>query len=181
MVLADDDVRAAAGIAEARGWLLVSDLSWEGTTQVPTDFMQGCRLTADEALDQWTGSPLTHAFVEGGCGSLAAAVSVQLRARLATPPRLIVLDPESAAYLLDKARGAPGPAVSLLAWTELERSAAAFVAVPDAAFGSGTAMLSACRIAAADPALRAALELDATSNVLLFSTEAATHSPVDAA
>ena len=78
---------------------------------------------------------------------------------------------------------------SLLAWQELARGAAAFMAVPDeaavecmrllAGLGmvageSGVAGLAGLLLAAADPAARAALGLTAESRVLLFSTEGAT-------
>ena len=43
--------------------------------------MQGYRLMADEAADQWDGAPPTHVFIQGGVGGVAAAVSVQMRAR----------------------------------------------------------------------------------------------------
>ena len=78
---------------------------------------------------------------------------------------------------------------SLLAWQELERAACAFMAIPDEAAletmrllagqgivagESGVAGLAGCLLAAADPAARAALGLDAHSHVLAFSTEGAT-------
>ena len=78
---------------------------------------------------------------------------------------------------------------SLLAWQELERAAAAFMAIPDAAAvacmrlladhgivsgESGVAGLAGCLLALADPAARAALGLGPDSRVLTFSTEGAT-------
>jgi diaminopropionate ammonia-lyase len=78
---------------------------------------------------------------------------------------------------------------SLLGWQELERATAAFMAIPDgAAVGtlrllasqgitageSGVAGLAGLLIAAADPAARSSLGLNAASRVLLFSTEGAT-------
>ena len=67
-------------------WHVVSDTSWPGYTEIPRDIMQGYRLMADEAADQWTGAPPTHVFIQGGVGGAAAAVSIQCRARF-TPPR----------------------------------------------------------------------------------------------
>ncbi len=201
----DDAVRAAAAEAARRGWFVVSDTSWPGYTEVPRDVMQGYRLMADEALDQWQGSPPTHIFIQGGVGGLAAAVSVQARARLQPPPALVVVEPDRAACLLASAeRGAPtavGGALdtimaglacgepSLIAWQELDRAAAAFLAIPDraavaamralAGLGivsgeSGAAGLAGFLLAAADPETRAALGLSAASCILLFSTEGAT-------
>lgn len=63
--------------------------SWPGYPAVPVDVMQGYRLMADEAADQWTGALPTHVFVQGGVGGAAAAVSMQMRARYALPPALV--------------------------------------------------------------------------------------------
>ncbi|HEY0420870.1 MAG TPA: diaminopropionate ammonia-lyase, partial [Acetobacteraceae bacterium] len=201
----DDAVREAARQAEAQGWFIVSDTSWPGYTSVPVDVMQGYRLMAEEALDQWDGPPPTHVFVQGGVGGVAAAVSVSMRARLQPAPELIVAEPEHAACLLASAEAGERVAIpgnldtlmaglacgepSLLAWHELERAAAAFMAVPDEAAvecmrllatqgvisgESGVAGLAGLLLAAADPASREALGLGPDSRVLLFSTEGAT-------
>ena len=201
----DDSVREASRVAAAEGWFVVSDTSWEGYTAIPVEVMQGYRLMADEAADQWQGAPPTHAFIQGGCGGAAAAVSVHLRSRYAPPPALIVAEPDRAACLFASAeRGAltviPGELdtlmaglacgePSLLAWHELDRAAAAFMAVPDAAAvacmrllakagivagESGVAGLAGLLLAAADPGARATLGLSERSRVLLFSTEGAT-------
>jgi len=143
----DDAVRAAAAEAERQGWLVVSDTSWPGYTEVPREIMQGYRLMADEALDQWPGPPPTHVFIQAGVGGVAAAVSVQMRARLDPAPDIVVVEPEHAACLLaSAAAGVPTPAgggldtimaglacgvPSLIAWQELDRGAAAFMTVPD--------------------------------------------------
>ena len=146
--------------------------------------MQGYRVMADEALQQWHGPPPTHAFVQGGVGGLAAAVSVQLRDARRRAPALVVVEPDRAACLLASAEaGAPTAAgdldtimaglacgePSLIAWQELDRAAAAFLAIPDeaavdamralAAAGvvsgeSGAAGLAGLLRAAADPAAR---------------------------
>ena len=143
----DDAVRAAQRTAEAEGWFVVSDTSYPGYTEVPRDVMQGYRVMAEEAADQIPAPP-THVFIQAGVGGVAAAVSVQMRARYgANGPRLIVVEPTEAACLLASAEAGEPTTVdgaldtlmaglacgepSLLAWQELERGAFAFMAVPD--------------------------------------------------
>jgi diaminopropionate ammonia-lyase len=78
---------------------------------------------------------------------------------------------------------------SLLAWQELDRGAAAFMAIPDGAAVAtmrllaqagvvagkpGVAGLAGSLLAAADPAARESLGLGKDSRVLVFSTEGAT-------
>ena len=208
----DDSVREAAAAADRHGWHVVSDTSWPGYTEIPREIMQGYRLMADEALAAMPAPP-THILIQAGVGGAAAAVAVQARAQLPTPmpnqvqppPAIIVVESDQADCLrLSNAAGHPvassgaldtimaGLACgepSLLAWQELQRSAAAFMAIPDAAVvdamrdlaaagivsgESGAAGYAALALAAGDPAARRTLGLDGSSRVLLFSTEGAT-------
>ncbi len=205
-----DSVRVATAEAAANGWFVVSDTSWPGYTEVPRVIMQGYRVMADEAVTQWgaaqaDGSPPTHVFIQGGVGGVAAAVSVQMRAAFVPAPKLVVVEPDRAACLLASAElgeltSVPGDLntlmaglacgePSLLAWQELDRGAAAFMAIPDdaavatmrvlaqagiVAGESGVAGLAGCLLAAADPAARETLGLGVDSRVLVFSTEGAT-------
>ncbi|MGC1409407.1 MAG: diaminopropionate ammonia-lyase [Acetobacteraceae bacterium] len=150
----DDAVREAARQAAANGWFIVSDTSWSGYSEVPQQIMQGYRLMADEAADQWRGERPTHVFVQAGVGGVAAAVSVQMRARFQPAPELpapqvIVVEPDRAACLLASAEfgqpiAVPGNLDTLMAglacgepspvaWQELNHGAAAFMAIPDEA------------------------------------------------
>jgi diaminopropionate ammonia-lyase len=142
----DDAVRAAARTAEEEGWFVVSDTSYPGYTEVPRDVMQGYRLMPEEAAEVLPEPP-THAFIQGGVGAVAAAVSVQMRVRYGDAVKVVVCEPDRAPCLLESAEaGEPvrldGPLdtlmaglacgePSLLAWQELERGASAFMAVPD--------------------------------------------------
>ena len=145
----DDSVREAQRTAEREGWFVVSDTSYAGYTEVPRDVMQGYRLMADEAAEQFAPAVPTHVFVQGGVGGVAAAVSAQMRARFGDKVKVVVVEPEKAACLLESAEAGEPVAVhgdldtlmaglacgepSLLAWQELERGAYAFMAVPDEA------------------------------------------------
>jgi diaminopropionate ammonia-lyase len=143
----DNAVRVAARTAETEGWLVASDTSWPGYTEVPRGIMQGYRIMADEAADQWDGPAPTHVFIQGGVGGAAAAVSVHLRARFDPAPNLIVVEPDRAACLFASAETGALTAIpgdldtvmaglacgepSLLAWEELSRSVTAFMSIPD--------------------------------------------------
>ncbi|MBQ71347.1 MAG: diaminopropionate ammonia-lyase [Planctomycetaceae bacterium] len=99
----DDSVRAAADAASSAGWFVVSDTSWPGYEAVPRIVMAGYALMSAETREQWpVASPPTHVFLQGGVGGMAAAVCVDLWARYgADRPRLVLVEPESAACLLE--------------------------------------------------------------------------------
>jgi diaminopropionate ammonia-lyase len=141
-------VRQAARDAEANGWIVVSDTSYPGYTDIPRDVMQGYTIMADEALAQWPGEPPTHVFIQAGVGGLAAAVCGHLWETLgAKRPRVIVVEPDRAACLFESAAqgraanihgaldtimaGLACGETSIIAWEILEEGASDFLTVAD--------------------------------------------------
>jgi diaminopropionate ammonia-lyase len=144
----DDAVRQAARDAEAEGWIVVSDTSYPGYTDIPRDVMQGYTVMADEALAQWPREPPTHVFIQAGVGGLAAAVCGHLWETLGQKrPRVVVVEPDRAACLFESAAqgraanihgaldtimaGLACGETSLLAWEVLEEGASDFLTVTD--------------------------------------------------
>jgi diaminopropionate ammonia-lyase len=189
----DDAVREADRQACDNGWFIVSDTSYAGYTEVPREVMQGYRLMADEAADQWTGPDPTHVFVQAGVGGAAAAVSVQLRARYDTAPLLVVVEPDRAACLLASARAGARTVVpgelettmaglacgepSLLAWQELERAAYAFMSISDGAAVDSLRFLAGAGLAVGESgvaglaALRLAMASSAAMEALRLTAD----------
>jgi diaminopropionate ammonia-lyase len=90
--------------AEKNGWFVVSDTSWPGYTQPPSDVMAGYGVMTSEIIKQ-LDSPPTHVFLQGGVGGLAAAVSVSLRQHWGeNAPRVCIVEPDLAACLFQSAR-----------------------------------------------------------------------------
>jgi diaminopropionate ammonia-lyase len=197
----DDAVREAARDAGANGWIVVSDTSYPGYTDIPRDVMQGYAVMVEEALAA-RDLPPTHVFVQAGVGGLAAAVCGHLWETLGDArPRTIVVEPDRAACLFESARqgraaniaGALDTAMaglacgetSLLAWEILEEGASDFLTVPDEAAFAAMRLLAPRLVAgesavaglvgllgvAARPELARALGLDAASRVLLIGSE----------
>jgi len=146
----DETVRRAARDAEANGWVVVSDTSWQGYERIPRDVMHGYTVMAGEALEAHAAQsgPPSHVFIQGGVGGLAAAVLARFWwAYGAARPRFVVVEPERAACLLESARAGRPVALrgdietvmaglscgepSRLAWRLLEAGADDFMAVPD--------------------------------------------------
>lgn len=147
----DDSIRHAHAVAEKEGWLLVPDTSEDELDPTTRLVMQGYGVMVLEIMEQLgNNAPPTHVMLQGGVGGLAAAVS-GLFAELfgAHRPKVIVVEPESAACLLESAlRLKPSKVdgdlvtamemlsageASPVAWPILQRRADVFLAIDDAA------------------------------------------------
>jgi diaminopropionate ammonia-lyase len=142
----DDSVHIAAKVAEANGYYVVSDTSYEGYTDIPKDVMQGYTVMVDESMKQMKEIP-THVFLQGGVGGFPAAVVSYLVESLDCPPIFVVVEPTNADCLFQSAvNGEPtvvhgdldtvmaGLAcgeVSLLAWSILESYVPHFLTIHD--------------------------------------------------
>ena len=143
----DNSVAEAARVAAARGWIVVSDTSWEGYERIPALVMQGYTMIVREALRQ-LAEPPTHVFVQAGVGGVAAAVAAHFTLLFGEGrPTFVVVDPARAACVFETARagrpvtiphGAPTVMAMLecdtpspLAWRVLSRAADGFMTVED--------------------------------------------------
>jgi len=164
----DYSVQVTREESDANGWFVVSDTSWEGYTQPPTDVMAGYGVMAEEICDALTAPP-THLFIQGGVGGLAAAVTARLRQRTGTTTRVIVAEPELAACLFESGKTGDATAVQIeeetlmaglscgepsgLAWQILREEVSDFLTIPESLVGP--AMRLAARPVGDDPAIEA--------------------------
>jgi len=153
----DDSVAEAQRVADKNGWIVVSDTSYPGYTEIPKDVMQGYELMVAEALSELADPP-THVFLQTGVGGMAAAVAAHLIRNLTVRPKIILADPElSACWYESLRKGEPvavggdldtimaGLAcgeVSLLAWSILKQSVDAVVVISDASAVAGMRRLA---------------------------------------
>ena len=149
----DDAVRQVNKDAEEKGWVVISDTSWEGYEEIPAWVMQGYTTMFSEAQEQLAAQGIvkpTHIFVQAGVGALAASMIGFYRQLFGSDaPMSVVVEPDQAACLFGSARindglphnfpgkldtimaglacGDPSP----LAWTILRDWADVFVSCPD--------------------------------------------------
>lgn len=144
----DDSVRYAKRIAAEQGWLLISDTSDLVSDAVAAEVTQGYGIMALEIMEQLNGYLPTHVFLQAGVGGLAAAIAgCFAQNAVAARPRAIVVEPESAACVMQNAI-AHGPShvdgnlatnmamlscgeASAPAWVILSHRADAFMTVSD--------------------------------------------------
>lgn len=200
----DDSIRACSQAAAAHGWHIVSDTSWPGYEDVPKDVMQGYALLAIEAEAQGArpthvfvqggvgglaAGVLSHGWEgKGAERPIFIVVEPDKAACLfesAKAGAVTAVGGDLDTIMAGLACGEP----SILAWRVLDHGADAFMTIGDDAAAdamrllaqlgvvggeSGVAGLAGLIKAARDPALRAALGLDAASRVLCYGTEGAT-------
>jgi len=150
----DDSVRVALETARAEGWHVVADTSDDPADRMPALVMHGYGSLIIETLEELRsrGEPLlTHVFLQGGVGGLAAAVVAYLWEALGPQqaPVFIIVEPSQADCLYQSAlKGRPTPAsgdlntlmaglscgqVSRVAWPVLQAGAEFFMTIKDEA------------------------------------------------
>ncbi len=191
----EDSMAAAARAAEANGWALLSDSSWEGYVERPHTLMEGYLVLMEEAVRQMPEAP-THIFLQAGVGGLAAAAATYARLAWGDAPRIIVVEPEAAPAIFASIQaGAPvvteGPSsamgrldckeASLIALKGLARDADDFMTITEEEGARGAEAVEAVGLASTPSgaaglsgllaADREALDLSHTSRVLLILSE----------
>lgn len=164
----DDSVREARAVAAEKGWVLVADTSEDALDLTTRHVIQGYGVMLLELLEQLSAyGPPTHIFVQGGVGGLAASVAGMFAQALGPKrPRLLVVEPQAAACLLESAlHGVPSRVTgnlrtamemlstgeaSPVAWPVLQKRADMFIAIGDAVAINTAQEL---RQASQDPAL----------------------------
>ncbi|MEJ8561785.1 diaminopropionate ammonia-lyase [Yoonia sp. GPGPB17] len=143
----DASVALAKSEAEANGWFVVSDTSWEGYTEPPRDVMAGYGVMTREICRALDDAP-THVFLQGGVGGMAAGIIAALVQHWgAVSPRVVIVEPDLAPCLFESARQGKATTVeiaeetimaglscgepSALAWDILEQEASDYLIIPD--------------------------------------------------
>ncbi|HBO3329442.1 TPA: diaminopropionate ammonia-lyase [Pseudomonas aeruginosa] len=149
----DESVEEAAQLAEKNGWLVVSDTSYDGYEEIPRDVMQGYGTIAAEIVEALAErgsahSKITHVFLQGGVGGLAAGIASYFCELFGEErPTFIVVEPKQADCLYQsaiagKASKATGSVDSVmaglacgetspLAWKFLQPSVDFFLTIED--------------------------------------------------
>lgn len=193
----EQSMAGAMTAADANGWALLSDSSWDGYIKRPHTLMEGYLVLMHEVVEQIDAIP-SHIFLQAGVGGIAAASAAYVREVWGQGPEIIVVEPDAApaiyaSIVAGEVQDTTGPVShmgrldcktpSLIALKGLARDADAFalisedegtagmVAAREAGLASSTS--GAAGIAGLLAADRAVLGLDATSHVLVILSEQA--------
>lgn len=144
----ETSVHRAKEDARMNGWHFVSSTSWDNyETSLSRNVMRGYMVMLEESLQQLPDpASVTHVFVHGGVGSIAAAIYLGFQQHGHTP-RFVMVEPNEADCLFQSAvAGAPTRSsgslrtimaglacreVSPAAWTILEWLTSDYLRIPD--------------------------------------------------
>ncbi len=143
---------------EENGWFIVSDTSWPGYLETPSEVMAGYGVMTHEINQELDQAP-THVFLQGGVGGLAASVTAALKQHWGdVSPRVVVVEPELAPCLLMSAQAGEATVAvieeetlmaglscgepSKLAWAILEQEAADFLSIPESVVGPSVRLMA---------------------------------------
>jgi len=158
----EDSLEACRRAAESNGWVIVSDCATEAHDATVRCVMEGYTVIAAEILA--ANKTPTHVFLQAGVGGMASAVAAHLVAVLGNRgPKVIVVEPESAACLQASARADRAVTIpqtqttnmgrlacyapSAAAWPVLHALTAAFATVSDAEATAACELLEHHRLA----------------------------------
>ncbi len=190
----EDGMAAAVAAAEAHGWVLLSDSSWDGYVDRPHRLMEGYLVLMEEAARQMPEPP-THIFLQAGVGGMAAALAAYARTVWGDARRILVVEPEVAPALFASIDAGAmvvteGPSsamgrldckeASLIALKGLARDADDFMTITEAEGLAGAEAAAAAGLPSTPSgaaglagllAATGALDLSITSRVLLILSE----------
>jgi len=82
-------------------WQIVQDVAWKDYMLVPTLTMAGYSVMMKEIVGQINNEEITHIFLQAGVGGMAAAMIAGAARYLKNIPKMIVVEPDSAACVME--------------------------------------------------------------------------------
>ena len=128
-------------------WKIVQDVAWKDYMIVPKYTMAGYTVMMKEIADQIQNEKITHIILQAGVGGMAAAMVAGIARYLDHVPKIIVVEPDSAACVLESIKtgkiekidiireslmgGMSCGEVSLVPWEILKNSVKHCISLPD--------------------------------------------------
>ena len=128
-------------------WQIVQDVAWKDYMVVPKYTMAGYTIMMKEIVDQIEQNKISHIILQAGVGGMAGAMIAGIARYLDNIPKIIVVEPDSAACVLESIRtgkiekihikreslmgGMSCGEVSLVPWKILKNSVKYCISLPD--------------------------------------------------
>ena len=97
----DNSLKECIKQSKQNNWQIVQDVAWEDYKQVPKLTMAGYSVMMKEISQQIKNEKISHVILQAGVGGMAAAMVAGIARYLNEIPKIIVVEPESAACVLE--------------------------------------------------------------------------------
>ncbi len=95
-------------------WQIVQDVAWKDYMLVPTLTMAGYSVMMKEIIGQINDDEITHIFLQAGVGGMAGAMVAGSARYLKNIPKIIVVEPDSAACVMESIKSGKIQKVNIL-------------------------------------------------------------------
>ena len=143
----DNSLKECIKQSKQYNWQIVQDVAWEDYKLIPKLTMAGYTVMMKEISEQINNQKISHVILQAGVGGMAAAMIAGIANYLNYVPKIIIVEPESAACVLESIKtgkiekitvekeslmgGMSCDEVSLVPWQILKNSASHCVTVSD--------------------------------------------------
>ena len=97
----DDSLKECIKQSKKNNWQIIQDVAWDDYKLVPKLTMAGYSVMMKEISEQVNNKKITHVILQAGVGGMAAAMVVGIAKYLDTIPKIIIVEPENAACVLE--------------------------------------------------------------------------------
>jgi len=141
-------------------WQIVQDVAWQDYKLIPKLTMAGYSVMMKEISEQINNQQISHVILQAGVGGMAAAMVAGIASYLNHVPKIIIVEPESAACVLESIKtgkiekisiekeslmgGMSCGEVSLVPWQILKNSVSHCVTVSDDYISKTVKFLANC-------------------------------------
>ena len=156
----DNSLKECIKQSKQYDWKIVQDVAWHDYKLIPKLTMAGYAVMMKEISDQLNNQQVSHVILQAGVGGMAAAMVAGIARYLNNVPKIIVVEPENAACVLESVKaskikkisikkeslmgGMSCDEVSLLPWEILKNSVSHCVTVSDDYISNTVKSLSNC-------------------------------------
>ena len=96
----DNSLKECIKQSKQNNWQIVQDVAWQDYKLVPKLTMAGYSVMMKEISEQLKNQQISHIILQAGVGGMAAAMVAGIARYLNNVPKVIVVEPESAACVL---------------------------------------------------------------------------------
>ncbi len=156
----DNSLKECIKQSKQNNWQIVQDVAWQDYKFVPRLTMAGYSVMMKEISEQINNQKISHVILQAGVGGMAAAMVAGIAKYLNHVPQIIVVEPESAACVLESIKagkikkisikkeslmgGMSCDEVSMVPWEILKNSVNYCVTVSDNYIAKTVKSLSNC-------------------------------------